>query len=120
MKVFWLNLWRRLVARPTIILVFFLGLILVLGGWLWAILILGQIHQPLIVHFSSYTGITAIGGLSNFAYVAIFSLLVLVVNFCLALALEKRDQFWSKFMAITTLIYALLIFIGFAAIISVN
>ena len=45
---------------------------------------------------------------------------VVFMNFFLATDLEDRDWFLGKFTAAATLGFAALIFIGFAAIISVN
>ena len=43
-----------------------------------------------------------------------------IVNFFLALELEARDWFLGKIVAAATLVLSVLIFIAFAAIISVN
>lgn len=100
--------------------VFGLSLSLVAGGWLWAWLYLRKIEQTLILHFNSLSGINLVGGVRELAGFGILALVVVAVNFVLALALEERDWFLGKLLAAATLAFAALIFIGFAAIISVN
>ena len=115
-----MNFWQKILKYKLISTTFLVSGLLVLGAWLWAILALSGINQPLIFHFSSYAGINEIGNLGNFANIAVFSLLTVGLNFTLAFALVERDWFWGKLLAAGTLVYALLTFIGFAAIISVN
>ena len=51
---------------------------------------------------------------------AIFGLVVVLVNFGIALALEERDRFLGKLIAAATAVFAILLFIGFSVIMSVN
>lgn len=92
----------------------------VAGGWLWASVALRGATQPIIIHWSSVQGITQIGSVRNLTEAGILGLVVVAVNFFIALALEERDWFLGKLLAAATLVFSILLFIGFAAIISVN
>jgi hypothetical protein len=94
--------------------------LLVLGGWLWAWLTLRGSDQPIIVHFNPIVRINQVGTAADLHPIGIFSLLVVLVNFFLAIDLEERDRFLGKLVAAATLGFAILIFIGFSVIISVN
>jgi len=99
---------------------FALCFLFVAGGWLWAYIAFRNINQPLILHFNNYAGITRIGDLADLTYPGILGLVVIFINFLIAFNLEERDWFLGKLMAAATLSFSILIFIGFAAIISVN
>ena len=115
-----MNFLQKIKKHKFVSLTFLTSGLVVGLGWLWAIAALGNIHQPLILHFSSYAGINEIGDLGNLGNIAVFSLVAVTLNFSLALALEARNNFWGKLLAAGTFFFALLIFIGFAAIIGVN
>lgn len=100
--------------------VFALSLVFVIAAWFWAYVSLKDIPQPLIIHYSEYAGIDQIGSLWSLAAVAVFGLAVVVMNFLIAVELEERDALMGKLVAGLTLFFAILIFIGFAAIIGVN
>ncbi len=106
---------HRLVAGA-----FGISLALAAGGWLWAWLALRNAEQTLILHFNNRSGINLVGGAGDLAGFGTLALVVVAVNFILALALEDRGWFLGKLLAAATLAFAVLIFIGFTAIISVN
>lgn len=106
---------RRLISA-----VFAASLALVGGGWMWAAYVLGGAHQPLILHFNDYVRINLTGGLSDLAGFGILSLVMILTNFLISIELEGRDWFLGKLIAFATAATAVLIFIGFAAIITVN
>ncbi len=81
---------------------------------------LRDVSPPLIVHFNNALGINQIGGLKDLAAVAVFGLVALIFDFLLSLELDERDPFLGKLTAAVGLFLAILIFIGFSAIISVN
>lgn len=99
---------------------FGVSFVLVAGGWLWAWLYLREIDQTLILHFNDRVGINLVGKPGDLAGFGVLALIAVVINSILALALEERDWFLGKLLAAATLAFAALIFIGFAAIISVN
>jgi hypothetical protein len=113
-------LLRRLAKFKAMTAGFALSFLFIAAGWLWAYIILRKINQPIILHFNNFLGITRIGNLTDLAETGIFGLLMAVINFLLAFNLEERDWFLGKLMAAATLFFGILIFIGFAAIISVN
>lgn len=97
------------------------ALAFVLGGSLWAYFALGGAgNTPLILHFDDISGITAVGSLKNLIFVGLLGVIVVIMNFFIALELEERDRFLGKLTAALTLLFAVLLFIAFAAIINVN
>lgn len=96
------------------------GLVLIAGGWLWSYSVLRHVRQPLILHFNNLVGIDYIGSAADLAFLGVFGLLSVLVNTCLALELDERDWFWGKLLIAGTAGFAVLLFIAFAAIISVN
>jgi hypothetical protein len=74
----------------------------------------------LILHFSTYTGINQIGGLKELFALGFTAFVLLVINAILAFSLETRQPLLGKLIAAVTVFLALLLFIGFMAIISVN
>lgn len=72
------------------------------------------------MHFNNFSGITQIGDLSGLVWVGVGAMAAILVNFLIVLELEERDKFLGKLATAAALIFGLLIFIGFAAIISIN
>jgi len=91
------------------------------GGFFW---VLGAFYhsssEPLILHFNDSVGITAIGSFASFLLIGVLGMVIVVVNFFVALELEARDRFLGKVVAVMTLVIATLLFLAFAAIIRVN
>lgn len=96
------------------------SLILILGGWLWAYFKLRVIEVPVVILYNSDQGVTRAGEVGEFLKVAIFGFLVVVINFFITAELEERSRFWAGLSAVFTVFLSILIFIYFAAIISVN
>ena len=65
-------------------------------------------------------GITAIGDFNSLLLIGILGLVIVVINFFIALDLEARDNVLGKIVAAMTLVMAILLFLAFAAIIKVN
>lgn len=99
---------------------FFIGLVFVLGGWMWAWISLGSVELPVIIHFSDISGINQVGYAGDLAKVGAFGVIVVFINFLISTELERRDKFLGKLAAFVTVFMSILIFIYFAAIISVN
>jgi hypothetical protein len=98
-----------------------ISILFALGGFLWAYFALHALGSgPLILHFEDIDGITAIGGLSQIVFMGVFGIVVTVIDGLIALEFESRNAFWGKLVAVMTLLFAILLFIGFASIISVN
>ncbi len=94
---------------------------LTVAGFAWAMAVFSGSRTPLVLHFNDLQGITAFGGIGMMVFAEIFGLIVVLVNGILAFALEGRNlPFFGKLTAILTLAFAVLLFIAFAAILSVN
>ncbi|OGY99463.1 MAG: hypothetical protein A2945_01235 [Candidatus Liptonbacteria bacterium RIFCSPLOWO2_01_FULL_52_25] len=98
---------------------FLASFLLIVGGCLWAYLKLKGATSPLILHFND-AGINQIGSFKELLWIGITGMVAVVVNFFVALEFEARDRFLGKMLAAGTLLLGVLLFIGFAAIISVN
>lgn len=92
---------------------------LISTAWLWAWLELNDQASQLVVHFNN-AGLVQIGTLTYLHRAAATGIIVVALNFWIALELEERDRFWGAFVAGATLLFAVLLFIGFAAIINAN
>jgi len=93
----------------------------VAGGTLWAYLTLQGINAPVfIIHFNDISGITEVGGPSTIIFVGVFGLLVVAADWLIAVALEERDPVLGKITAVAGLLFSILLFIAFAAILNVN
>ena len=99
---------------------FFASLALVLGGWLWAYFSLSRLPTPYILRFVSNVGVTQLGDLRDLSAFGAVAVISVLLNFILAFELETKAKFLAKLLTFSTLTFAALIFIGFAAIISVN
>lgn len=93
----------------------------VVGGFLWAYIALGGAGSgPFILHFNDMEGITSVGGLGTIVFMGAFGLIVTVMNALIALEFEGRNAFLGKLVAVLTLLLAILLFMAFASILSVN
>lgn len=99
---------------------FMIGLVLVLGGWVWAYEALKAIHQTLIIHFNNYAGIDQVGSVANLIPIGVFGIVLTFVNWFISLSLMRTAPTLGKVMTFITLFFDVLIFIVFAAIIGVN
>ena len=99
---------------------FILSFIFVVSGFFWAWFSLGRTSNPVIVHFDDLYGITTATGRSIIVFAGIFGLAMVLINASLAFEFEERNSLFGKLTAILTLVLAVLLFIAFAAILSVN
>jgi ABC-type glycerol-3-phosphate transport system permease component len=91
------------------------------GGFFWALGALGSAASgPLILHFNDMSGITSIGNFSDLLAMGMLGIIIVIINFFIAIELEARDKVLGKAVAVMTLIVAVLLFLAFAAIIKVN
>lgn len=98
-----------------------MSILFAVGGFAWAILAISNSSAgPFILHFNDMTLITSVGGLSAIIFMGVVGLVATVINFFISLALAARDAFLGKIVAGGTLIFAILLFIAFAAILNVN
>lgn len=87
---------------------------------MWAYSALRDVQGPLIIHFNNFVGINQIGSLTVLLGVGAVGAVAVLINFFIALELEARDRFLGKLVVAATLLFSILLFISFAAIISVN
>jgi hypothetical protein len=113
-------MFRKITTYKFVSILSGISLLFVLGGMGWAYFALRGLQAPLIVHFDDLRGVTQTGGLGIFMAAGIFGLIVVCLNAVVALEIESRMPFFGKFTAILTLVFAVLLFIGFSAIIGVN
>lgn len=93
----------------------------VLLGFISALVTLGGATQDsLILHFDNAGGITNIGSIGTLIFMGCLGLLVVVMNFIIALGFDGRDRFLGKWLAAMTLVFAVLLFIAFTAILNAN
>ncbi len=99
---------------------FLASALVLLGAGVWAYAALRGIHEPLILHFSPYTGINEIGALPDLFGVVITALILVGMNGFLAFILLPREPQLARLIGTLTLVVAILLFIGFMAIIGAN
>ena len=99
---------------------FLASLALVLSGWLWAYFSLRSLPSPYILRFVSNLGVTQLGDLQDLSAFGVVAVISVLLNFILAFELETKSKFLAKLLTFSTLTFAALIFIGFAAIINAN
>lgn len=100
--------------------IFLFNFALVLGGTLWAYFSFRNASGPVIIHFNNLTGINVIGSYWSLISFGATGLVIIFINFIIAIELEERDRFLGKLVTATTVLLSSLIFIALAAIISVN
>ncbi|MDO8664203.1 MAG: hypothetical protein Q7K44_01480 [Candidatus Liptonbacteria bacterium] len=115
-----IKVFKKILEHKIVSLVFLLGFLLIIGGWLKVYVALREVSQPLIVHFNNAVGINQTGNLKDLAAVGIFGLVALALDFFVSIELDERDPFLGKITAAAGFFLASLIFIGFSAIMSVN
>ena len=111
---------KKILRYKGISIAFGIGFFCILGATLWVYFVLRNAASVLILHFNNVVGINQIGGVTQLIGVGVTGLVVVIANFLIALELEARDLFLGKLLAAVTLLFAILLFIAFAAIISVN
>jgi hypothetical protein len=111
---------NKFLKYKTISIVSLISILTALGALLWAYFSLRGVGGPLILHFDDIEGITSVGSIGNLLFTGFLGTLITFINSFLAVELEDRDPFLGKLVAGLTLIFAVLLFIAFAAILNVN
>lgn len=109
---------EKMLRHKVVSGLFLLSFLLAAGGAAWAYVALSGVKGPLIIGFNG--GSIHVGDLGHLMAVGVTAAIVVVWNFIVGLELDARDRFLGKLLAAATLALAFLIFIAFAAIISVN
>lgn len=110
----------RVLKFRVISSIFLFNFALVLGGTLWAYFSFRNASGPVIIHFNNLTGINLIGSYWGLISFGATGLVVIFINFIIAIEFEERDRFLGKLVTAITTLLAALIFIALAAIIGVN
>src|SRR6266404_5585293 len=105
---------KKILKFKLVSVLFSASFILIAGGMLWTYRALHGTSGPLILHFNNIHGITQIRGYGELMEFGATGLVVVFINFIVALELEARDRFLSKFVAAATLLFGILLFLGFA------
>lgn len=91
------------------------------GGFFWALGALSAVSSgPLILHFNDLQGLTSIGNFGDIVLMGILGIVIVIINFFIAVELEARDKVLGKIVSVVTLAMAILLFLTFAAIIKIN
>lgn len=114
------GMFRRISKSKVLSAVFLTSFGFVSAATIWTYVATKNVGGPIVVHFNNVSGINQIGTFVDLLLVGVTSAVAVIINFFLALELEKRDLFLGKIVAAATLFLSILIFIAFAAIISVN
>lgn len=111
---------QKILKHKTVSAIFGLSFLLVIGGTLWTYIVFRNTSGLFILHFNDLGGIKQIGEAGALLWMGLLGFVATLINFYIALELEARDRFLGKMLAAGTLLLALLLFVGFAAIINVN
>jgi hypothetical protein len=115
---------KKIIKYRFVSLASLASLAFVVGGFFWAYGVLrsaiGPHMEPLILHFNDLDGITVVGRFSDILLMGILGALMVIINFFIAMELEERDGVLGKIVATVTLVLAILLFLGFVAILNVN
>ena len=94
--------------------------VLVVAGFVRALVLFGGVAGPFVLHFNDLQGITATGSAGAIVFAGLFGIAVILLNGSLALEFEERNTFFGRLIAIVTFVFAVLLFIAFTSILSVN
>lgn len=109
----------KLIKYKLTAIVFSAAFTFVIAGWIWS---WSRLHgaSELTLHFSDYGGINKTGNMWDLHAFGILGLVMLFLDWLIAMTLEERDWFLGKLMASAGLTLGILIFIGFVVIMNVN
>jgi hypothetical protein len=112
---------KKIIKYRVVSLLSLASFLFVAGGFFWSYAtLMNNVTGPLILHFNDMDGITSVGNFSNILFMGILGTFIVIMNFFIALELEARDRVLGKIIAMATLLMAILLFLGFAAILNVN
>jgi hypothetical protein len=99
---------------------FLASLLILTGAFVLVYINFGDVGNLFIVHFDAYKGIDFLGGKGDVFGILGISLVILALNFLLASVSYPRDRFLSYLISFSSILFAILIFIGIIVIINVN
>lgn len=77
-------------------------------------------NRPLVIHFDDINGITKMGNFTDIILIAVTGIIITILNFFISIKIEKRDKFLAKVISIVSILFAVLLFIAFTAILTMN
>lgn len=110
----------KVLKNRNFVIIFGLSLGLLILTALAVYLKVAEIATPLIVHFDVYKGIDFLGNRLDIFNILIVALIVLFINFILAVFIFYRQRFLSFIFAYVSLAISILILIAISVIISIN
>jgi hypothetical protein len=112
---------KKIFRHKAVAVTSLIALAVALGGSLWLFFALRSLGAgPFILNFNDIQGITRIGGIGDVVTMGVVAVLIVIINFFLALELDERDRVLGKLVAGITLAGVVLLFIGFVAILNAN
>ena len=112
---------EKIIKHRIVSGVCFAAFFVVCAGFLMAYLGLREIGSgPLVIHFNDMSGITKVGDIWDIILIGIWGIVITSINFFIAIELEERERFLGKVVAGASLVFAVLLFISFAAILNIN
>ena len=82
--------------------------------------LIGMVNRPIVMHFDDINGITQMGAFNDIIFITITGIIVTIINFFIALEIRKKDVFLAKIISIASILFAVLLFIAFTAILTMN
>ncbi len=110
----------KVFKNKNFVIIFGLSLGLLILTALAVYLKVAEIATPLIVHFDIYEGIDFLGNRIDIFNILIITLIILLINFILAVFFFDRQRFLSFVFAYVSLAISILILIAISVIISIN
>jgi hypothetical protein len=77
-------------------------------------------NRSLVVHFDDINGVTKMGNFTDIILIAVTGIIVTVLNFFISIEVEKKDKFLARIISIVSILFAVLLFIAFTAILTMN
>lgn len=77
-------------------------------------------NRPLVIHFDDINGVTKMGNFTDIISIAATGIIVTVLNFFISIEVEKKDKFLARIISVVSILFAVLLFIAFTAILTMN
>ncbi len=114
-------MFRKLIKYRLITAFCVMALAFVIGGCIWAYVALKSTGSgPFILHFNDIEGITEVWGISTILFMGIFGVIAVLADLVIAIELAGHERKLGNTLAAGGLVFAILLFMAFAAILKVN
>jgi hypothetical protein len=112
---------ERIIKHKAVSAACLSAIFITLAGFLWVYFGLRMTGSgPFVIHWNDMNGITEVGGLWSVAAVGMLGIFITVIDFFIATELEEREPFLGKVVATASALFAVLLFIAFAAILGMS